>query len=742
MDFSAAVPGCSQKFCRILSTFSFGVMILGEEGNILYAGPWLSDITGLKKDQLATLEQFEAQLRLPLEGDSRQALLEGKPTTAMVELQTREGFRRLYLQSFDDPRGCVILLIPNAVRAEAEELPPWDILEDHTVNLYRTVIETMKEGIVLQTSNGAIVEANRAAAEILGVSMDQLMGRTSMDPQWSTVNESGDPIAGEDHPAMVVLRTGQPVHDFVMGVNRPSGEWGWILINSQPMKDDQGEIILAVTTFTDITNRLDNQKDLEKKTLEAQAASQAKSAFLANISHEIRTPLNAVLGFSQLLQNSLTDPLQKEYLQSIREGAESLLALIDDVLDISKLEVGKIKLVNEPVDLVTLIQESKEIFDWKLKSQDTDVLWEIQDGLDRIFLLDEGRMRQVLVNIIGNAVKFTPKGEIRLILQGQQKGRAWDLTIKVQDSGTGIRQEDLERIFEAFHQVNPSVYEKNEGTGLGLSLTKGIVGLMGGEILLESEFGQGTLVTIKLPEVYEAPEEDGQDADLDPVRQKLSGRVLVVDDVSSNRLIVKGLLREYQAVVVEEAKDGQEGVDKILSGRFDLVFLDIKMPKLGGGQVVRLVRDHPEFAQLPIYALTASTGKDSVSEDFTGFLGKPMDFDDFFKIVTQHLSQGPEEVPTPTLDTAELPQETIPRDLVLEVWAYLKSNLQKTIKSGDFEKVKEFAQALLKLVEGASWTSLEAYCQQILLANGSFDIKKIRELLENFPRWIERWRHE
>jgi two-component system sensor histidine kinase EvgS len=452
--------------------------------------------------------------------------------------------------------------------------------------------------------------------------------------------------------------------------------------------------------------------------------------------------LNAVLGFSQLLQNSLTDPLQKEYLQSIREGGESLLALIDDVLDISKLEVGKIKLVNEPVDLVTLIQESKEIFDWKLKSQDTDVLWEIQDGLDRIFLLDEGRMRQVLVNIIGNAVKFTPKGEIRLILQGQQKGRAWDLTIKVQDSGTGIRQEDLERVFEAFHQVNPSVYEKNEGTGLGLSLTKGIVGLMGGEIHLESEFGQGTLVTIKLPEVYEAPEEDGQDADLDPGRQKLSGRVLVVDDVSSNRLIVKGLLREYQAVVVEEAKDGQEGVDKILSGRFDLVFLDIKMPKLGGGQVVRLVRDHPEFAQLPIYALTASTGKDSVSEDFTGFLGKPMDFDDFFKIVTQHLSQGPKEVSTPTLDTAELPQETIPRDLVLEVWAYLKSNLQKTIKSGDFEKVKEFAQALLKLVEGASWTSLEAYCQQILLANGSFDIKKIRELLENFPRWIERWRHE
>jgi CheY-like chemotaxis protein len=207
----------------------------------------------------------------------------------------------------------------------------------------------------------------------------------------------------------------------------------------------------------------------------------------------------------------------------------------------------------------------------------------------------------------------------------------------------------LERVFEAFHQVNPSVYEKNEGTGLGLSLTKGIVGLMGGEIHLESEFGQGTLVTIKLPEVYEAPEEDGQDADLDPGRQKLSGRVLVVDDVSSNRLIVKGLLREYQAVVVEEAKDGQEGVDKILSGRFDLVFLDIKMPKLGGGQVVRLVRDHPEFAQLPIYALTASTGKDSVSEDFTGFLGKPMDFDDFFKIVTQHLSQGPKEVSTPTL---------------------------------------------------------------------------------------------
>jgi CheY-like chemotaxis protein/anti-sigma regulatory factor (Ser/Thr protein kinase) len=412
------------------------------------------------------------------------------------------------------------------------------------------------------------------------------------------------------------------------------------------------------------------------------------------------------------------------------------------VLDISKLEVGKIKLVNEPVDLVTLIRESKEIFDWKIKSQDTDVLLEFQEDLDRLFLLDEGRMRQILVNIIGNAVKFTPKGEIRLILEGEKNPDSWDLWIRVKDTGVGIKKDQIERVFEAFHQINPSEYEKNDGTGLGLSLTKGIVELMGGEIHLESELGRGTEVSILIPRVREArdetlvPSEGGNSKDL------LEGRILVVDDVSSNRLIVKGLLRDSKKLFVEEAKDGEEGLAKIIGGGFDLVFLDIKMPKMGGDQVVKLVRDHPEFADLPIYALTASTGKDSLSEEFTGFLGKPMNFDDFFKVVSLHLSRGTKGGEERAVAPQPLPSEPVNPDALQELLSYQKKNLSEVKASGDFDRIKDFARKLRSLAEQFDWKALGVYAQQLLTATESFDIKTIRELLEDLPRWSDRWRYE
>jgi PAS domain S-box-containing protein len=287
---------------------------------------------------------------------------------------------------------------------------------------------------------------------------------------------------------------------------KKNGTLYWESASISCIKNAVGKITHFVKVAEDITERKRAEEALKKAKEDAELASRAKSEFIANMSHEIRTPLNAVLGFSELLSLRITDSEHKSYLDAIGLAGENLLMLINDVLDLAKIEAGHLEIQYEEVNLEVIFDELKQIFALKLSEKNLVFVVEIDEELPYTLMLDEIRLRQVLLNLVGNAIKFTEKGSIKLDAQKQtDKHGKLDLIISVADTGIGIPENQQDRIFETFQQLDGQSTRKYGGTGLGLALCKRLVKLMNGHISVESKVGGGSIFEISLPDV-EVPE--------------------------------------------------------------------------------------------------------------------------------------------------------------------------------------------------------------------------------------------
>jgi signal transduction histidine kinase/DNA-binding NarL/FixJ family response regulator/HAMP domain-containing protein len=380
------------------------------------------------------------------------------------------------------------------------------------------------------------------------------------------------------------------------------------------------------------------QVELTKETLvlakqEAETATIAKSEFLANMSHEIRTPLNAVTGFSELLTSIVIDKKQKSYLNSIKTAGRSLLTLINDILDLSKIEAGRVEINLSPVNIYRLVSEIEQIFKIEVHERNLEFIIEWDQELPTTLILDETRVRQVLFNLVGNAVKFTKKGYIKLsvkMINDPDDTKVIDLAISIEDTGIGIKQTDQTKIFNSFEQQSNQDINKYGGTGLGLTITKRLVELMDGHVELKSTLSKGSTFTIHLNQVKiassEAPVIVTESLKIDQISFE-SSMILIVDDIDSNRKLLKELLEKTKIKVVT-AQNGQEAILMAIEFKPDLILMDIRMPVMNGIDATIELKKNPETKNIPVIALTASAAlhdKEKMKEiGMEGYLTKPI----------------------------------------------------------------------------------------------------------------------
>ena len=464
--------------------------------------------------------------------------------------------------------------------------------------------------LILRYDTAGVIEFASPAARQFGYQPEQLIGRNLLEFSHPDDTEA---VVGR----MRSLLQGDEGAVHMSGESRArtaSGEFVWLQSNPSVIRDPDGTIIGAVSMFRDVTERREMEDELRRKQAAAEAAAVAKSEFLANMSHEVRTPLTAIIGFAGLL-GTIEDlpPTAAKYASRITTASQTLLAVVNDVLDFSKIEAGRIQLDPAPFDPAAFIKETLELVAGQAAAKGLTLSADIDGHLPAGLQADSSRVRQVLFNLLGNAIKFTSAGEVRVearYLPGE--GEAGTLRIAVTDTGVGIAKEALDRLFQRFSQVDGSISRRFGGTGLGLAICKSLAELMGGAIGVASEEGRGSTFwfTVAAPRVELAASPllaqgpalcDGAPA-----------RILIVDDLAVNRELV-GVMLSTVGYDLTEAANGLEAVEAALHRAYDLILMDMQMPGMDGLAATRAIRQTCDLnRKTPIVALSADVMPDQL----------------------------------------------------------------------------------------------------------------------------------
>jgi len=492
------------------------------------------------------------------------------------------------------------------------------------------------------------------------------------------------------------------------------------------------------------------QKALYKAKDEAERANRAKSEFLANMSHEIRTPMNAIIGFSELLKGRMTDDKSREYLRGILTGGKNLLGLIEDILDLSKIEAGKMEIKWEPTDPHIFCEEMAQIFAVRTVEKGIEFLIEVSSELPRGLMLDEVRMRQILLNLIGNAVKFTEKGYVKLrvrTVDREADGSALDLIVEIEDTGIGIPESQQEMIFRAFQQQEGQNTRRFGGTGLGLTITKRLVEMMGGSITLRSEPGKGSLFIVKLPGVKLSALEPVSMEDLQEYGNiRFQGAViLLAEDIESNRSVIAGLLEPHNVVLLAAA-NGREAVEMARRTTPDLILMDIQMPVMDGFEATKILKNDGTLGSIPVVAFTASSSEmdaQRIKALFNGYLRKPVTKNRLLQELSHFL---PHSLPGHEASSArsesgaqQTPSagEEIPPEVITRLMGEFKPRWEKVRSGMAVKEIKAFAKALVELGSNSGVISLREYGETLHQQASTFKIDRMMQTLERFPHFLD-----
>jgi PAS domain S-box-containing protein len=527
----------------------------------------------------------------------------------------------------------------------------------------RAMIDALPAAVYATDANGYLTHFNSATVELSG--RMPTLGVDRWCTTWKLYREDGSPMPHDECPMAVALRDGRAIRGMKIVVERPDGRRAWVMPYPTPLRDPAGNVVGGINMLVDITDAKRAADELSAAKLAAEGANAAKSDFLANMSHEIRTPMNAILGFTNLLSEVVESPVEREWVQSIKKGGELLLAVINDVLDLSKIEAGKLVLNRQPADVVDIVDNMIAMFRPQADEKGITLERNIDAADVEPLLIDYQRLRQVLMNLVSNAVKFTERGRVTInveLSEGKAPGLR-DLSLTVADTGVGIPEGQVSQIFDPFQQADSPDGKLRQGTGLGLTISRRLVDAMGGSIELLGAKGEGTTFVVRLPDlvVSDEPVTRSEPSEAVDFNRLPPMRLLVVDDVAWNLEVASGYLRNSHHEV-HVAHDGQEGVSRTRELRPDVVLMDLRMPVMNGYEARDAIRADPALDRIWIVAVTASSAAQDEAGRCVGFdacVRKPYSPRDLFDALSQLTG-------VTALDTA--PGIVVPQALAPLVW--------------------------------------------------------------------------
>ncbi|MGB0129314.1 MAG: ATP-binding protein [Rhodocyclaceae bacterium] len=517
-----------------------------------------------------------------------------------------------------------------AARASAQE-------RDAATEDFRMFSEVVPDLLLKLDASGNIVWANRHAQGLLGIDV----------PNTGTVNIGAFLSEGSRHAFADALdsipRTGRYVQEVRM--RTATGEIPF-LVSGAGIYDQDGRLVGVAGVAKDISSLKVVEEQMARAKEMAESASRAKSEFVANMSHEIRTPLNAVIGLSELALDQPLSPQVHTFLSNIRSSGANLLAIVNDILDFSKIEAGKMELAHERFELAAVVELVRTQALMHIQDKDLAVNFRIVPGMPPALLGDEVRLAQVLLNLVGNAVKFTSVGRVDMQVQLiSREGTSLVLRFEVRDTGIGMTADQVRGLFQPFTQAESSTTRRFGGTGLGLTICKRLVDLMGGSLDVVSAEGQGSTFSVVLPfsEADSVPADRAPALDHGMAGARFTGRrALLVEDNPVNRLVAEATLKKF-GLSVDVAVDGREALAKVTAAPalYDIVFMDVQMPHMDGLEATRRIRRLAGTTMLPIIAMTANAFEQDrascMAAGMNDFVAKPFEKKDVAAAVARWL---------------------------------------------------------------------------------------------------------
>ncbi len=597
----------------------------------------------------------------------------------------------------------------------------------------RSALDTLAGGLLVLDHKEQIVLANKSFAALLGKTPDSLLGYRAGDLPW--MDTEGNKVDKSGRPWVQALNRGEVQTNCMLRLGHPDQGWLTFSVNCSPVLGAGSKYAGVLVSFDDITQLEKKEMELRQSKEEAEAANQAKSVFLANMSHEIRTPMNAILGFTEILRRGYGrgqhDSLR--YLNTIHSSGKNLLDLINDILDLSKVESGRLEMEETWAEPHRITHEVLQVLGIKAQEKGIALHFSAQGTMPQQIKTDPARFRQIIFNLVSNAIKFTEQGSVTVTCRFMKNLPEPLLLIEIADTGIGIPQDKIESIFDPFTQADTTMARRFGGTGLGLSISRKFARALGGDITVKSQPGKGSTfkVTLKTGDLQGVPflqpeevamEAQGFDAKEQPRWQFPKARVLIVDDGAENRELLRLLLQET-GLMVDEAENGQVGVEKAAVGHYDVILMDVNMPVLDGFAATKELRQ--QGLKTPIIALTANAmkgfEKECLDAGCSGYFSKPIDIDLFMEMMAKRLGGQPLEketglAPTPLAGSppdrvavegesaatspiySKLPSSSKKfRHLIVRFAARLKEQLQAMEQArlqGQFKEIAAFAHWL------------------------------------------------
>lgn len=501
---------------------------------------------------------------------------------------------------------------------------------------YRAIIQNMDLGMLETDEEGIIVQVNKKFTDLTGFTNEDLVGSTGRNLLLD--KEDSDFIDDE-----LEKRRHNETSSYEVHLNQKNGGKVWALVSAAPLKDEEGNFTGTVGIHFDISQRKEMEREIIEAREEAEVALKTREQFLANISHEIRTPMNGIIGISHLLESTPLQDQQKDYVSAIHQSAQSLLVVINDVLDLAKIQSGKFTIDPVDFDLPKFLWPLERTMHEAAAVKDVQFNIDLDPAIPRIMHADSTRLNQVLTNLCSNAIKFTSEGSVELKIDlVHVEDDISTLRFAVTDTGIGIDASKLDQIFDQFTQADASVTRNFGGTGLGLAIAKQIVGLMNGQIGVESDPGKGSKFEFIIPVVMKdvAPE-DGKAPEAKNKDLK-SAQILLVEDNEVNQLVAKTLLEQWNAEVVVAA-NGVIALEALSEREYDIVLMDMQMPVMGGVEATKEARITMQLG-LPIIALTANAMKEErtrcLEAGMDDYISKPFDPEILYSKILKHTARA------------------------------------------------------------------------------------------------------